>query len=400
VARFNHPDAITVRYVWPGFLRDMSSATATGFAPLAEQIVAALARATIFESDYGCFVKPADAIFVPAKFRDERGMFLLQHNEKTVLDADVQRKHYISNKYEESDPQLEVLQKLGVEVMSFSSFLDLLRNFIKDDLQSFKAQSLSWHSTLARIILEMASEQQASSLPLIPIRGGRWVRRVDAQCYFETDDATVFSRLPEGIPTLLIVRKEVLESAARVQLLRKLGVKELTRVEVCRLLIACHEDSLATELETDALVSHAKYLFEVIKPELHVPKPKTFFVHDLDQKARVAANTYLDTKDTAIPRMSALLPPEKCPDRLLHPSYSLEYSGRRQDVWLSWLQTFLGLRCVLRIADTTQTVRLTPELRFIAENQPSGLMLDAFAATASKEKSAFDCRRAPVRQSR
>ena len=177
MARFNHQDAKTFRYMWPGFLLKLPSSTSNNFAQLGEHIFVTLKSASIFETDGDGFVQPSGAIYVPATFRDDSGHFLLDDNSwpmTSVADAgsedDSQKKRYISHRYEDYNAELAVIKELGIEILTLPDFLEFLRKRIAEDFNGYKERPLGWHAKLSNVLLEVASVHQIQSLPLIQLQ--------------------------------------------------------------------------------------------------------------------------------------------------------------------------------------------------------------------------------------
>ena len=348
----------------------------------------ALMYRPILESQSGDFVQPSDAIFVPAKYRDGNGKFLLDESNGGSLPAASRQRQYIATEYEQIDPGQTVLQLLGVEIMNFSRFLEMLRAYVLENIEDYHKRPGSWHSRLAQVLVSMVeSDNQVQSIPLIPLSDGKWVAKVDGQCYFATNDSKVLSKLPEGIEDLRIVDESASEDIMRRKLLTKLGVKSLDRAEVCRLLSAFHDSAKGPELQVDALVAHAKYLYEVHRTSAHVAKPIKFWAHDMAGIPQTAASLYLDSPESNARAMSSVLPSECWSSRLLHPSYLKEYKGKQLEKWAKWLESFLGVRSSIRVAGSDN--QFTPEFRHLVANLETEVLLDVVLSSSIREAGSF-----------
>lgn len=395
VDRFNMPGAEALQFTWPGFLQDIPYAGMNNFSSLGDAILSKLRDKRVLKSQSGTLIQPTAAVFVPAAYRDDEGNFLLNNSlragsddsEGTLEHARYQDSCYVNSNYEDYDPEMLVLGKLGITVMDFPRFIELLREFIAGDIEIYMEKTHAWHAALARVLQRFASDSQLRSLILIPLQNdGHWVRQSDAQCYFQSSDASILGKLPEGLDDLLVVDPSVIENNTRHQLLLRIGVKELTRAEVCRLIVSCHRDSKIAELSVDAMISHARYLFEV-RDYYQMPKSENFLVHDIAGVPRAANTVYYDSIDGSMLKLSSILPPEKWSARLLHPGYLKAFKGKMQEKWAKWLEGTLGIRATLRIANPDLT--LTAEFKHLADSLASDQFLEVVVASWLKDNSPF-----------
>ena len=377
-----------MRYTWPGFLQNLPTNETDFFTDLGQRIFETLKYQPVLESRAETFVRPVDAVFVPKAYR-QGTEFILDALDKNAAVENV----YISSRYQEHDPKLTVLTNLGVNIMDFSSFLNLLAKRIAYDLEGYKQQEPSWHSALAQILCKVsatewnASIKELNALNLIPLHDGEWVS-VDhgRKCYFDIDASNGAHRLPEGLEAIYVVQDDVTTNDRRRELLTRLGVKRLDRVEVCRLISACHTDEYPPELTLDDIMFHAQYIFESqLRFGLTIAKPKRFWVHDASGTPRHAPDVYCDTIEPLEPRISHVLPIQQWSSRLLHPAYTQLYSPQQMRKWMNWLETTLEIPNVLHIVDAMS--RFTSEFQFLLETLPSGRMLD-YLVSAMHKKSA------------
>ena len=379
---------MSLRYTWPGFLQNLPTNETDFFTDLGQRIFETLKYQPVLESRAETFVQPVDAVFVPKVYRQGTD-FILDALDKDAAVENV----YISSRYQEHDPKLTVLTNLGVNIMDFPSFLNLLSKRIAHDIEGYKQQDPCWHSALAQILVKVgvaewnASISELNALNLIPLHGGEWVT-VDhgRKCYFDIDASKGAHKLPEGLEAIYIVQDDVTTDDRRRELLTRLGVKRLDRVEVCRLISACHADAHAPEMTLDDIIFHAQYMFDSQQRfGLTIAKPKRFWVHDVSGTPRHASDVYCDTIEPLEPRISHVLPAKQWSSRLLHPAYIRLYTGQHTKKWMNWLETFLEIPNVLHIVDAMS--RFTSEFQFLLENLPSGRMLD-FLVSAMHKKSA------------
>jgi hypothetical protein len=324
-------------------------------------------------SQAGTFVRPVGAFFVPRAFWDA--------DQRFILNCAGNGQKYISAGYEDHDREHVVLRMMGVEIMSFAHFIIILKTYMTDHTEAFRSQSADWHSSIATILCEQASNTDLQSLAVIPLQTGGWISKVEGQAHFETPEATTAGKIPEGIPELLIVDQTASEQPQRRKLLDRLGVKNLNQAEVCRLITSCHGSTKAPELTVDAFISHATYLFEATYAGVFSPKGENFWVLDRDGQPRAAAKMYLDKADSAYP-IGLLLEGPKWHSSLLHPAYLMAYKGKKLEKWIKWLETHLAIRSTLRIADGGE---LTPEFSHLRATQPSPIVLEILMESWTRE---------------
>ena len=386
VQRFNGPEAGIVRYAWPGFLQDLpvpvDDDDGEPLALLGQRIITALKMHNLFETQEGIFVKANQALFVPPLYRGLDGHF--------VLPGRVADKQFIMSDYELYDPGQAVLKQLGVQMIDAEHFLRMLRHYISTDFESYTAQEDAWHSTLAGILQQALTTAQLRSLKIIPLSSGEWVSANEHLCHFETADSKAgLSKLPVGIEDLKIVAAEATNDFARRKLLQdRLGVKDLDRVEVCRLLIRFHGQEKAPDfVEIDDLVTHAKYLFEVSREGKYTfAKNAPFWVYDRDHKLRRAATMYRDDPTEGVKKMSELLPVEKWSSMLLHESYADQYSGVHQQKWKLFLENSLEIRSHTRLMNAEG--KFSAEFDFMVQQLPTNILLDILFSSYMKDKRA------------
>jgi hypothetical protein len=274
-----------------------------------------------------------------------------------------------------------VLKKLGVEIMKFAHFINILKIYLANHTEDFRSQSTEWHSLIAKILCEHASDTDLQSLAVIPLNTGRWVSKLDGQAHFETREATTAGTIPEGVPELLIVDQDISMEPKRRKLLERLGVKNLNQAEVCRLIINCHVSTTPPELTLDIFISHATYLFEATSAGVFSPKGQNFWVLDKDGRPRETAKMYLNNPDAAHSVGSLLDEPSWNPC-LLHPAYLLAYKGKRLEKWIKWLETHLSIRSTIRIALRGE---LTPEFQHLRAKNRSPAVLEVMMDSWTKD---------------
>jgi hypothetical protein len=366
IIKFNSADALVLRYSWLQYLQDLPDKAANNFSSLTKHIFDRLRSSPVLESQSGDFVCPAEAFIIPPGFRDAENRF--------VLNCAGESHRYLSAAYDTHKGDQALLRSIGAEVLSFSQFFEILKMYMTGQVTHFRGQNSEWHSLLAKILCERASDVQLQSLVLVPLRTGRWISKVEGQAHFETSETEVAGEIPEGVAELLVVEKTVSDAPQRRRLLERLGVKNLNRAEVCRLIISCHQSvrGTAAEWDVNVYVSHAAYLFDATLAGALTPEIERFWVLSLDGKVREAKRMYLDDPD-ATHRIGSLLPDAMHEARLLHPGYLAGRKRKYMRNWKDWLEEYLGIRQYLSIASGE---RFTPEFQYLIDTQPSHVVLD------------------------
>lgn len=120
--------------------------------------------------------------------------------------------------------------------MELSQFFSILKELVLKFMKVFTQQLPEFHSLLSQILCNSPKDTELDTLPLIPLRDGCWVRQVDGQCHFGTDNARLLQKLSEGVDDLRIVDATASRDPIRRTIFTRLGVKDLNKAEACRLI--------------------------------------------------------------------------------------------------------------------------------------------------------------------
>ena len=371
VHRFNEPAADNLKYEWLGFLRDAPSEVAgNSFSLLTPLILERIKGELVLETQTldKRLVIPSQAIFIPQAFRGAGGDFILANVKR------LHNKYYLNAGYESQEPKqdnLSVLKMMGVQVMEASYFLQLVKDLMLNQFADYVNQSSEWHSSMASILDKYASDADLKLLPIVQLRDRRWILPLDGKVYF-TDEGFDVVDVPVGIDDLLIVDALAQKDPHRKQVLPRVGVKVLSKQEVCRLMFKCHEIEHSPLVSGDNLLLHAQYLYKVSTLGVgFTQKPKQFWVHDANDKPCIASQVYADVGKVPI---SSLLSPELQGSKVLHPRYSAALAIRNQrEIWFKWLEDTLGIASVMRVSDDGG--RFTPEFTHVHRQLPTHTML-------------------------
>lgn len=241
------------KYTWPYFVPDTD--IAAFFQPSRIAIIEALKREELLENFAGNDSKPESLFFIdPIKFCDENGVPFTHQNSS----------HYLSLKYPEWT--VNSLISLGVRKLTDEEFVKHLESMLQNDAQNFQNQSIRWHSQLSRALIGVcgnsALREQLSKLALIPLSNGEWssaevgplISSVDIDLDIAASLSTFFD----------FVDKSALADTDRIELVRRLGAKEVDKREICRYIVDAHasENVRPEDWTREQLVLHAAFLVE------------------------------------------------------------------------------------------------------------------------------------------
>jgi len=260
-----------------------------------------LSRQAVLEDLNGNLQQSCDLIYVPRTYRDDSGRPL------TVTETTSAR--YLSLEYKDVD--YKYLKRLGVRKMEHGLFLDHLEK-ITSRLDEFKARPSEWHSRLAGVLADVwenssfignhffgsmsddsdsesdddddgsdsssdsedepilpspsptlsfsSAKDRVKSLPVIPLRDGRWVPGKTPHIFFPGSSSAW--ELPGGLG-FLVVESNAGKDSRRANLYRLLGVKDSNSTEVSKLIVDTHASSTFNPdvVSRADLVSQVKFLY-------------------------------------------------------------------------------------------------------------------------------------------
>jgi hypothetical protein len=193
--------------------------------------------------------------YVPDSFRDSKGVPL------TLCETTQHR--YLSHRYASSDwPNL---QRLGVGRLSMDEFLSDLKILVCNHVEEFRQKPLDWHSWLALVLTPMLTSDFRSttasilySLPIVPLRDGRWVRPNTETLLFPGSGNIV---VPPGIE-IGEIHPDASQDSRR-HLFTLLGAQPFVPSKICDIIIKKHSDHgfRPALLSRGELISHAMFLY-------------------------------------------------------------------------------------------------------------------------------------------
>jgi hypothetical protein len=193
--------------------------------------------------------------FVPDEYmnNDEMPFSLCPETENT----------YLSRQYPKyPDWKSNPLSRLAINELTPGGFIQDLRTAVLANPVFFQRPP-QWHVNLAKKILtlDVFTYSAIYTIPLIPLRGGRWVSGMEQNVFFSDNVGEL--NIPEGLP-LKVVDRTAEASFHRRDLFMRLGVETCQAKTICRLIHGMHivPDFDPAELSTETLISHAVFLYK------------------------------------------------------------------------------------------------------------------------------------------
>lgn len=243
----------SLRFTWIRYIPNTPGKTAF-IESLRSDIVRRLQNSKILDTQSGGKRKPSNVVRAPSTWRDQNGRPFMVHRRN---------KHkFLATAYDDVE-DLQYLNLLGVRIMDQQSFFDEIKKIAGRDTSSFfKTKTKEWHTSFARTLFTMNSHR-SRELAVIPLRGGKWVSMDSVTGYLHFPDSDSVSRIPEGIE-IQIVDAGASADPDRRRLFAQLGVTTLTDARIRQVILETHSNIkfVPESLSTDALVSHAKFLFD------------------------------------------------------------------------------------------------------------------------------------------
>lgn len=316
-----------------------------------------LGEKNIIESQTEVPCTPASLVYVPAKFRDPRGVPM------TFTPLNGQR--YVSQKYLDAD--FKYLQLLGVREMTIAEFLRDLDSS-SSSLESrvaFQKKSKHHHSGLAKILVPLLEDpeimSQVRKLPLIRLRGGRWVSARESPIFFpgDNDDWSI----PEGVDAMVVPSQQANDASIKL-LYSQLGVVRLSQRQVAQLILTTHNSPSfkPMKLTLEDLISHAVFLF---KADIKDIRRKRFYFQGENGTHHRGEDLYQYAKGE---HTAASLFGRRSPFPFLHNDYNSAIRESNNE-WCTWLHQTMGIWPIPRLVRSTSDTEfeLSPHFESLIE---------------------------------
>jgi hypothetical protein len=277
------------------------------------------------------------------------------------------KKKYLSFLYDTGSTQLlPELRLLGVKEMTYDDFFSELKAMITRRPGFLGSQSQAWHSRVAEILQRSRSTWELSTIPIVPVRDGRWVCPTEHHLFLQTgsDGASV----PNGID-ICIVESDACLNNSRRNFFQWLGIQPCSREKVCQMIVERHTN--ARTLDLNDIVADINYLFET-PPSMFRNSVDSIWAMDRNERFAHGNDLYIDdpretfaVSDHADNLSSGI--------RMIHPRYleKARAEGKQTEL-IKWLKDRLEvstLPCLLRDR------QLTEEFTYFTTNASSELLL-------------------------
>lgn len=363
----------SLKYYWPRYLP--TGHFESFFNPVKEQIINKLCGKNVIESWADVMTTPPSLIHVSQKYTDESGIpFTLCKQTKET---------YLSLKY--PSWEIDALHTLGVLEMSPEKFLQDLMHMIANEARIFRAKPNVWHSRLARVLVELATNEKdhremISKMNLIPLRDGKkWVSAQKGKAFFAQN--VNGPPIPNGI-NIQIVHPDAEADPIRYGLFSQLGVRPCNPSNVCEQILEMHAEEITT-LTRSELLEHTLFIFK----SSWQPRKTVKFWFSTQKKALCRGSKLYIAKQfedrSATGRIVKILS-KKFP--FIHSDYLNALTAKRDEWldWLDWLHQTFRLAYLPRLTSETSSddqssddqFVLSDEFRYILQNcQPNDILL-------------------------
>jgi hypothetical protein len=353
-----------LRYTWPVFLGDRGGTFERFWSNLKKSILKNLQSKIILQSrDTDAKLRrPCDLTFIPPQYR---------FKGKPLIDNPSREHLHLSFIYNTGvNGILPVLKALGVKKMKFKDFFEELRIFFSNDRTKFlQGQPDAWHAKIASILLdfhESVSIRDVAELPLIPLRGGKWVKSSKKNLFLNSEANN--SEIPNGLD-IHLVDADASKNKDRRDFFKWLGIKSCGRDEVCDVIIKVHSHrNLERSLED--CVSDVLYLSHTPRSS-NVEDFDDLWFHAEDGIFR-GDDLYLDIPGNEF-KMSNYAANENSDIRLLHPYYFKRAGNQKRTFkFIGWLLRNTRISDLPRLTKRDGT---TNEFEFFAAHAVTDLLL-------------------------
>jgi hypothetical protein len=342
------------RYSWLRYI-PLRQETHDFFQDLWPKTQELLSREPILESAKGKAALPPALRYVPKKLADNGG--------RSIIPLERSKFNYVSSNY--PSEASEALESLGVKRLSAEDFLHDLSNFITAWPNDFHHMPIEWHSQLSKILDSLTSkhEQLIYSLPIIPLRDGKWVPPSTQNLLFPLKANGLL--IPDNLDTS-VVHDSAANNYFRKTLLRKFLVQDAKETEICRIILETHASQQfePKAIPIAALISHATFLYKSGRKEKSAND--TLWVIATDGSCHPSRRVYMEPSCPDL--VAQILTKYNNHFHFLHKDYYLSFS---QDKDRDWLVEALGVAMSPRLVQIhdhkSKSYTLHDDFRFLIE---------------------------------
>jgi hypothetical protein len=259
---------------------------------------------------------------------------------------------------------------MDVKYMDDDMFMRDFKWTMEHEPESVQSQPGPWQSQLAEALLRMVSKpdyrEALRGLPLIPLRGGRWVSAISGPIFFNKNTRGL--KIPESV-AISTVDEEAESNRNRRSLLAELGVKPCDGVEVSLLILERHQskDFDAQKHTVQELIEHAVFMFQA----KFQPPVVSFLWFATAQDGRCRGSSlYMHGNQPASSPIAIVMKEMAKKYPFIHPGYLEALRGNKD--WMGWIRNSFGVAAIPRIAypsaNEDADLHLSPEFGFICRN--------------------------------
>lgn len=243
-----------LQYTWIGFLPKRLEITGL-LSTVNHNVWLRLLREQMFESRARQFCHYSSLRWVPPIFQD------LSNEPLTLIHPETSNR-YLSDRY--PGWIVDRLKDIGIAELTGQEFLRDLSLLIDLQPEKFRSKPKGYHAQLAKALIPLLEDTEhreaIGKLPLIRLRGGRWVAAVDSPIFFSGQNES--GPVPEGVNAQIVQAQAAKNPSVQV-LWRELGVKQLSTLEICELILSTHSAASfkPASLSLDELIGQTMFLY-------------------------------------------------------------------------------------------------------------------------------------------
>jgi hypothetical protein len=302
----------------------------------------------------------------------------LERLEETVLDRGSEPlvgspSEYLAPCYDKRD--FEILEKLGVHAITWSSFLTRLCKMTDSELKSKDQQ---WHEDLAKALRGIEKEpawrtfsSRVISKAFIPLlNGNNWIPAAGLDLnpvYFQEGVGRI--KVPSDI-SLRFVEESASNNQYRKRFFKLLGVRDYDQTEAASAILRKHRESVVPTVTEDETVIHALYLYDLDSSITDKMDLTALWLYD--EQGRAARGRDLYVRDKSAYGPASLFDGHDTVARFLSSRYlTPQASQPNKPIFLQWLMRSTGLTDIPQLS---RSGTLSREFQFILRNYPDKVL--------------------------
>ncbi|KAK4448413.1 hypothetical protein QBC34DRAFT_495382 [Podospora aff. communis PSN243] len=354
-------------YSWPRYFpeNDLSGF----FNPLGNMIKNLLRNENILETWDRRMTTPASVVYVPDP------QYVCANSIPLTLSSR-SKSVYLSKHYRPG--VMRFLSRIDVKYMGDDMFMRDFKWKMEHESAAVQNQPGPWQTQLARALQRMVSNRDyreaLRGLPLIPLRGDRWVPANGGPIFFNKNPRGL--KIPTSV-AISTVDEEAESNRIRRGLLVELGVKPCDGVEISLLILERHQskDFDAQKHAVKELIEHAVFMFQAkFRPPVG---SFLWFATAQDGRCR-GSSLYMHGNQPANSPIAIVMKEMAKKYPFIHPGYREALPGNKD--WLGWIRNSFDVAAIPRIAYYSAKddgdLHLSSEFGFVCRSVPSPVFLD------------------------